>query len=285
MNCPPGHYLLSSPEETTVALPLRPHTPLGQHRHYLISLDYDGTLHRSTTGIEPGFFDYMHRLRGHGVLWGINTGRSLRALAEELKNFPILPDFVCTCERYAYLAQPGTGRLTPAAEHNARCHSANMALREQLLPAWQATLARIRRELPHLAWEIAVDDPLSIEAADSATMDALMPYLAPQPSGQVAAQRAGRFMRLSDARYTKGTALRYVQQHFGVPEQQLVLMGDGHNDIDAFRHFPAAFCAAPADAHPDVQAWLRDHGGHISPHTGVLHALGFWALRQQLPTP
>ena len=53
-------------------------------------------------------------------------------------------------------------------------------------------------------------------------------------------------------------------------------MGDGHNDLHAFMDFPAAFCAAPANAHPEVAAWLQEYGGHVSTDTGVLAALKEW---------
>lgn len=277
-------YTLSSPEEGEACLPLCPTPrPAGAAEwRYLIALDYDGTLKPDREHAPaPAFFEYILRLRAQGVCWGINTGRSLQKLAPELAQFPLQPDFVCTCERYVYTANP-QGKLTPAARHNAHCHRANHRLRTSILPAWQQALSALRRACQECKWELAADDPLSIEAEDSATMDRLMPHLAPMAQGQVGIQRAGRFMRLCDARFSKGSALRYVQQQLEVPEPRLCIMGDGHNDLDAFRHFPKAFCAAPAKAHPDVIHWLREHGGYISPEPGVLDALKYWARQHRL---
>lgn len=271
------HYPLSAPEEGCVLLPHRP-TPPAEGCRYLLSLDYDGTLKPEGAEVDAAFFDLVLQLRAHGVLWGINTGRSLHKLAAELEHLPYQPDFVCTCERYVYPAG-ADGRLRAAAEHNAACHRANIELRRRLSPGWQAALEPLRSE----AWQFAPDDPLSIEALDSATMDSLMPHLAPFASERVAIQRAGRFMRLSDARYSKGSALRYVQQLYGVQEEHLCLMGDGHNDIDAFRLFPRAFRAAPHTAHPDVILWLQNNNGYISPESGVIDALRRWAECQQIP--
>lgn len=279
----PRPYVISCPEEGEAEVPDLSLPRTGRER-LLVSLDYDGTLHQREKGLEAGFFNYMRRLREHGVLWGLNTGRSLRAMAGELAAFEHMPDFICTCERYAYVAD-AEGRLQPASTHNARCHEANLRLREQTLPAWEAMLRALRQELPDLPWQLAVEDPLSIEAADSATMDAIMPYLLPFEREGAALQRADRFVRLCDARFNKGSVLRYVQQLRGVEESSLFLMGDGHNDIDAFRHFPHAFRAAPANAHPEVQAWLREHGGYLSPEPGVLPTLSIWASRRALPTP
>lgn len=253
---------------------------------WLISLDYDGTLRQEEEPPEPAFFRLMDEWRPHGVRWGINTGRSLPKLEAELPAFPFLPDFICTCERYAYLTD-ATGRLRPAEEHNAHCHRANAELRDALLPAWLPFLKTLRTLTPTLEWETAADDPLSIEAKDSATLDHLMPdiraFAAHRP--HTAIQRAGRFMRLSDARFTKGSALRYVQLHWQTPEHALFIMGDGHNDIDAFRLFPRAFRAAPCNAHIDVLAWMRRHGGYISPRRGVVDALLHWANCMHITAP
>lgn len=220
----------------------------------------------------------MQQWRQEGVRWGINTGRSLPyLLGELLLCCPVLPDFICTCERYAYMAGED-GRLYPAEGHNAECHRANMELRGRFQPLLHRALAELRRLHPDLRWELAAGDPLSIEASDAGMMDALMPHLQPL-AGEipgVAIQRAGRYLRYSDARFSKGTALSYVLSTWKVPPGNLFLMGDGHNDMDAFRLFPDAFRAAPSTAHPEVVAWLRSHGGYVSPESGVLYALRYW---------
>lgn len=276
-------YTLSAPEEGEALIPGLSAPADGSCR-WLIALDYDGTLHRASAGIEAGFFSYMQTLRAHGVRWGLNTGRSLPKIAPELAHFATMPDFICTCERYVYLAAPGE-RLHPAAAHNARGYRANAELRSRVLPAWLRMLCMLRREQPALEWQLAAADPLSIEAEDAATMDAILPYLEPFISENATLQRADRFVRLCDARFNKGSALRCVLQQWGVSESALFLMGDGHNDLDAFRHFPHAFCAVPADAHEDIVGWMREHGGFVSPAPGVLHALAFWAKKCHLPTP
>ncbi|MCI7698123.1 MAG: HAD family hydrolase [Akkermansia sp.] len=243
---------------------------------WLISLDYDGTLRGiGEPGIDPAFFDLMRDLRPQGVRWGINTGRSLPyLLSDYAPRAPFLPDFICTCERYTYVADE-TGRLLPAEEHNAECRSANLHLREHLRQPMAEMADLLHARFPSLSWQFAATDPLSIEAEDAAAMEVLAPLpeaLAARFPG-VAVQRAGRYLRFCDARFHKGTALAYVTRAWGLPPQRLLLMGDAHNDLDAFRSFPGAFCAAPASAHPDVLAWLRAHGGYISPANGVIETI------------
>ncbi len=252
---------------------------------WLISLDYDGTLQNPAgPPILPEFFSQMQAWRADGVRWGINTGRSLDYLLQEIiPCSPALPDFICTCERYVYIAD-ADGKLRPQLEHNAACHRHNAELKCSLAPTLHATLTELRRTLPHLEWELAADDPLSIEAKDSETMDALLPHLQPLVTPACTIQRAGRYMRFADARYSKGTALSLVLQHWQLSPENLFIMGDGQNDLDAFRMFPAAYCAAPPSAHPEVLDWLK-HRPHIriSSEPGVLSELRNWYQERVQP--
>lgn len=251
--------------------------PMSAACRFLISCDYDGTLRQSegTPVVAESFFELMLSWRDSGVRWGINTGRSLPYLLEDfLPDAPFLPDFICTCERYVY-RDDGNGRLLPAVEHNAACREANEKLRGKFLAELRASVSERASVLNTLNWEWAASDPLSIEAADAQEMDLIIPHMrdiiAPYPN--VAIQRAGRYLRFSDARFHKGTALAYVAREWGVPPPHLILLGDGHNDLEAFRYFPGAYCAAPSSAHPEVLEALRRMGGYISSTPGVMEAL------------
>lgn len=263
------------PQEGSV-LPGHAATGSGPCR-WLVSLDYDGTLRaEEPPHISKAFLELMQAWRPLGVRWGINTGRTLPYLYSELQAIvPCLPDFICTCERYIYLAD-ANGHLQPETEHNQQCERLNLKLRQRLQPILHCKLAEIRRCHPELKWELAATDPLSIEAADSPTMDAIVPHLMPLTTPGIAIQRAGRYLRFADAQFSKGTALAYICRTWGIPQQRLFIMGDGHNDLHAFCQFPGAFCAAPADAHPEVIAELRQMGGYISPASGVEEALRTW---------
>lgn len=247
---------------------------------WLISLDFDGTLWNEleTPPLSPAFFELMQAWRAQGVRWGINTGRTLSYfLSDYLQHAPCMPDFICTCERFVYVAD-AQGRLQPLVGHNAAARDAAADLRRWMPPLLHAELERIRKEYPHWQWVLAADDPLSVETADGETMDMLAEQLEElmEEHPMVSMQRAGRYMRLADARFNKGSALAHVLQEWELLPQYLLMAGDGHNDVDAFRRFPTAFCAAPAGAHAEVCAWLRRHGGHISPQTGVLELLQTW---------
>lgn len=247
---------------------------------YLISLDFDGTLLcEQTQRVPAAFFELMQQWRAHGVRWGINTGRSLPYLMQDLSNCsPFMPDFICTCERYIYMAD-AAGQLQPAAEHNAQCADINAAVRARFTPILQQLMQHLVGLHPEWEWEYAADDPLSIEAVDAATMDAMAPYMnqLAATDESISLQRAGRYLRFADARFNKGAALLLVAEHWGVPLSHVAILGDGHNDLHAFQALPTAFCAAPATAHPEVRDWLLAHGGFVSPEPGVLQALQHWA--------
>lgn len=247
---------------------------------YLLSLDFDGTLWcEQEKRIPPEFFEMMQRWRSYGLRWGINTGRSLPYLMQDLRGASLhLPDFICTCERYIYMANDA-GFLMPDAVHNAACAASNAAVRARFVPVLQQAMDRLLLLHPEWQWEYAADDPLSIEAVDATTMDAMaanMNQLATLDD-TISLQRAGRYLRFADARFDKGTVLQRVAAHWGVPVAHIAILGDGHNDLHAFQALPQAFCAAPATAHPEVCAWLREHGGYVSPVPGILQALQFWA--------
>ena len=273
---------LTSIEEGTVSLPCRDRLPVVSCR-YLLSLDYDGTLcHGDFRKVDPRFFDCLRRLRKHGVRWGINTGRTLSEMARFLPELELQPDFLCTRERFVYMVG-GDGSWHAATEHNARCHAAQFAMQRRMQKEWDSTLTALREACPEAEWHTSLTDPLSIVACDSATMDQLMPHFASllRAHSDIAIQRASRFMRLTDARLNKGSVLIYVLRAWHVPETNLFLMGDGHNDLDSFRAFPKSFFAAPASAHPDVVNWVCTHGGHIFPD--VPDALEKWAERRVFP--
>lgn len=254
--------------------------PFAATCRWIISLDFDGTLFlpESIPTINPLFFEIMESWRPLGVRWGINTGRSLPYLCQDyLHQAPFLPDFLCTCERYVYMADKN-GLLLPLETHNTRCVEESLRLRQQLAPSFHAELRSLALQHPLLCWDLSTEDPLSVEAQDSPTMDAIMEILAPFLASLqgVSAQRAGRYMRLAPSLFHKGTALEKVASAWKVPENRLLLVGDGHNDVDAFRYFPAAFCAAPACAHADVQAYLHERAGYVSPSCGVVDILQAW---------
>ncbi len=245
----------------------------------LISLDYDGTLREEEPPhIEPAFFELMRAWRPLGIRWGINTGRSLSFFFSDYREISnIMPDFICTCERYVYMVDEQSGILHAAVDYNERCAAESGELTERYAQQVQAAFAQLRISHPDLLWEGDDADPLSLIAADNETMEQLLPTLE-EIAGMcpgLALQRATRYMRYCDARHHKGSALRHVVEAWGVVEQDCFIMGDGSNDLDAFRSFPSAYNAAPRTAHISVHRHLLQQGGR-SDFSSVTEALLAW---------
>ena len=76
----------------------------------LLSTDFDGTLvaHGSDPVLDRGCMEYIEKLQKDGVIWAINTGRSVDLLESGLADFefPIHPDFILTSERDVFRPAP-----------------------------------------------------------------------------------------------------------------------------------------------------------------------------------
>ncbi len=265
-----------------------PHRALGAQGdcRWLISLDYDGTLRQhEAPHIEEEFFAQMRAWREYGVRWGINTGRSLYFLLEDFARISSqLPDFICTCERYAYITDEN-GMLHACHDYNRGCYEDHHELRSRVEGAVSHAFQQMQELYPHVSWEIDASDSLSIATETPEGMEVLMPHIYEVQARfpELGMQRAGRFMRFCDARYSKGTALEQVRKSWGVVESHCFIMGDGENDLDTFRAFPKASYAAPKHSHPDVLRYVMSRGGDVK-HESVLSALHEWAMKNGLTT-
>src|ERR1044072_7793388 len=90
----------------------------------LVSTDFDGTLvaHGSDPVLDRGCMEYIEELQSQGVIWAINTGRSVALLESGLEDFdfPIHPIFILTRKRA--LSPPGSKgrRWEPYGDWNER---------------------------------------------------------------------------------------------------------------------------------------------------------------------
>ena len=91
----------------------------------LLSIDFDGTLvsHVSEPILDDRCMKLIGELQSGGVLFSINTGRSVDLLESGLTDFefPVHPDFILTTEREVF--RPGTNgeKWEPFGDWNARC--------------------------------------------------------------------------------------------------------------------------------------------------------------------
>ncbi len=98
----------------------------------LLSTDFDGTLvdHEARPSIDPEFFDYFQALKDRGVLWALNTGRTVHHVVEGLEEFgfPFHPDFVLTSEREVFRRSENGLGWEDYGDWNQRCTLAHAEL-------------------------------------------------------------------------------------------------------------------------------------------------------------
>src|SRR3989440_11933082 len=96
----------------------------------LLSTDFDGTLvaHGTDSILDHGCMEYVEKLQNDGVIWAINTGRSVELLESGLTDFefPVHPDFILTSERDVFRPSSNGGEWGPFCdwdEGGARKHA------------------------------------------------------------------------------------------------------------------------------------------------------------------
>src|SRR5881397_3924989 len=121
----------------------------------LLSIDFDGTLvsHVSEPGLDRACMELIRDLQNNGVVWAINTGRSVDLLESGLADFEfsIRPDFILTTERDVFRPGGNGDKWEPFGDWNDRCardhaelfSSAQPVLAEVIDYVTQETKARL----------------------------------------------------------------------------------------------------------------------------------------------
>ena len=251
----------------------------------LLSTDFDGTLvaHGSDPVLDHGCMEYIGRLQESGVIWAINTGRSVDLLESGLTDleFPIHPDFILTSERDIFRPSPNGGKWEPygdwnervAREHAQLFQSAKSVLAEVVDFVNQKTKARLLYHTAGLEGLIAESE----EELDRVTRF-IDQARANQPNFHY--QRNTVYLRFCHADYHKGTALAELSRLLEIPRKEIFAAGDHHNDISMLDGRFAAFPACPANAIPEVKETVNAAGGYVASKTcgaGVHEALRHFA--------
>jgi hydroxymethylpyrimidine pyrophosphatase-like HAD family hydrolase len=249
----------------------------------LISTDLDGTLYHepSEPPMPPELLERIAQLQAHGAHWLINTGRDLPGVLDALQRagVRVWPNFLVLVEREIYARRDGG--YVGLADWNAACardHAALFARITHRLPELRERLsARCRGRVYEDAWS-----PLCVIAETPADADlaheSLNEFCRAEP--ELVVVRNDVYARFSHIAYNKGTALAEVARRLGVPPEQVLAVGDQHNDLPMLSREVAGWLAAPGNAIPGVREAVLRQGGFVSRHThghGVLEALD-WCL-------
>lgn len=249
----------------------------------LLSTDFDGTLvaHGSDPVLDAECMDYIAELQATGVLWAINTGRSVELLESGLADlqFPIHPDFILTSERDIFRPSTNGGKWEPfgdwnervAREHAQLFHSAEAVLAEVVDFVTQKTKARLLYHSAGLEGLIAENE---------AELDRVTEFIdrAREKQPKFHYQRNTVYLRFCHIDYHKGAALAELSRLLEIPRDEIFAAGDHHNDVSMLDGRFARYPACPANAIPEVKQAVQSAGGYVASkaygagvHEALLH--------------
>ncbi|MDP9004462.1 MAG: Cof-type HAD-IIB family hydrolase [Verrucomicrobiota bacterium] len=249
----------------------------------LLSTDFDGTLvaHGSDPILDRGCMEYIEQLQKDGVLWAINTGRSVDLLQSGLTDleFPIQPDFILTSERDVFRPSSNGGKWEPFGDWNARVarehaelfHSAKSVLAEVVDFVNQKTKARLLYHTAGLEGLIAESE----EELEHVTKF-IDQARAKQPKFHY--QRNTVYLRFCHADYHKGAALAELSRLLEIRPEEIFAAGDHHNDVSMLDGRFAQYPACPSNAIDEVKDAVKSAGGYVASkpcgagvHEALLH--------------
>ncbi len=235
----------------------------------LLSTDFDGTLvaHGSDPVLDHGCMEFIEKLQNEGIVWAINTGRSVDLLESGLTDFefPIHPDFILTSERDVFRPSLNGGKWEPFGDWNERVardhaklyHSAESVLAEVVDFVNQETKAR-------LLYHTAGLEGLVAESEEELERVTKFIDQAREKQPQFHYQRNTVYLRFCHADYHKGAALAELSRLLEIPREATFAAGDHHNDISMLNGRFAQYPACPANAIPEVKEVVGSAGGYVA---------------------
>ena len=235
----------------------------------LLSIDFDGTLvsRVSEPVLDRDCMRLIRDLQRGGILFAINTGRSVDLLESGLTDFefPVRPDFILTTEREVFRPGNNGEKWEPFGDWNARCardhaelfSSAQPILTEVVDFVTQKTKAQLLYHSEGLE---------GLRAENEAEMDRIVEFIerARNSESKFNFQRNTIFLRFCHADYHKGSALAELARLLEVPRGNIFAAGDHHNDLSMLNGEVAAMPACPANAIDEVKAAVSDADGYVA---------------------
>lgn len=235
----------------------------------ILSFDFDGTLHHpsESPAVPVAFFDLIRILREEqGVVWGINTGRSMAQMVEGFieSRFPFLPDWVVAREREVYFPN-GFSRWLPETKWNKRCEKEIHGLFKRS----KKLLAHLRHEVQEhtgAQWIEMDGEPAGIISRTEEEMEWIVDHITPiiKTEPHFSWQRNSIYLRFGHRDYQKGSALSHVASHYQLPVSRRFAIGDSHNDLEMLDPANAGMTACPANAVAEVREKVLTTGGFIA---------------------
>jgi len=247
----------------------------------LLSIDFDGTL---VSRVSEPVLDYrcmelIRDLQRDGVLFAINTGRSVDLLESGLSNlsFPMRPDFILTSERDVFRPGQNGEKWEAYGDWNKRCAREHA----ELFSSAQSVLAEVVDFVNHKTKARLLYHSEGLEglvANDDEEMNRITKFIdqARRKAPKFHYQRNTVYLRFCHADYHKGAALAELARLIQIPRENIFAAGDHHNDISMLNGRVAGMPSCPANAIPEVKQAVHSAGGYVGQQqhgAGVREAL------------
>jgi HAD superfamily hydrolase (TIGR01484 family) len=232
----------------------------------LLSVDFDGTIVRNWAA--PPFpeelVEILAQLRRGGVLFAINTGRTVRLVEEALgiSGFPVRPDFALTSEREVFRWNGASwedfgGWNTRCREEHDTLFANCAALLEQIEQRLAPTTARVYYEENRFS---------GVVSTTNAEMDEICRFIETRrlEFPDFGYQRNSIYLRFCHSAYHKGAALAELQRLTGISTEETFAAGDNFNDLPMLDLTFARFLACPSNALEEVKAAVQRQGGFVA---------------------
>jgi HAD superfamily hydrolase (TIGR01484 family) len=235
----------------------------------LLSTDFDGTLigHHPDARTARSLADALRELRRAGAVWAVNTGRQLWFALEGLEqvHLPHDPEFVLTSEKDIY-RRVEEGSWEAFGDWNARTESQTLDLFSRASHIFSAIEELAARED---GIEVLYENGrlAGLMTADPETMDRAADLVREAASDvpEFSYNRNDVWMRFTHREIHKGSALAELSRLLDIRRDDVLAIGDHHNDIPMLDGSAAGMVACPANAVGRVQEVVRRNGGYVSP--------------------
>ncbi|MEO7932091.1 MAG: HAD hydrolase family protein [Chthoniobacterales bacterium] len=245
----------------------------------LLSTDFDGTILDWGLDVESAqpFFDLVGDWQKRGLIWAINTGRSIPQLEDALTapNFPIQPNYIITTERAVH--RRGVNSWEDFGDWNRRCAEAHARLHMEAREIYSQLSTYASRQRGMML-QRTDNDIEGIIALNESQMDEAVAWLEKLRVNlpDVNWQRNSVYLRFCHVDYDKGSALLELARLLGISREGTFAAGDNHNDLPMLDGSAARWVACPSNSIPEVKATVKTAGGHIASQIaglGVAEAL------------
>ena len=254
----------------------------------LIASDVDGTLVDSQKRLPPGFPEAVRKLRDHGIVFVIASGRQYFNV---LKTFDVVKDdIVVMPDNGAMLLDNGepyfTSPLPAEAVEEILAVLAEIPTAHPMLAGVRALYLRPGSDLcmeevaRYYERRVVAPDAFARAAADTicklavfddeSSAKNIAPALARFQGPFCVTLSGDHWLDVMNAGVNKGSGLRILLEHFGVKPEECMAFGDYDNDIQMLRACGESY--AMANATEAVKAVCR-HRAPSNDEAGVMQVL------------